>query len=121
MDLKLTTTGDLDLSTGDAQLLDGVDATRQRVSIKLRFFKGEWFLSPTFGVPYFRDVLIKNPRLDIVRRLIIQAAETEPNVDRVTELVLDYNSAGRSLTISNLTIVANDDEINFDAFEIVDL
>lgn len=119
-DIKLDGNDDLDLSTGDLQLLTGVDEVRQRVELKLRFFKGEWFLDRSFGVPWFQDILVRNPQLDVVRALLIRAIESEPNVDKVTQLVLDLNTE-RHLTIESVEILANENVINLENFQVVEL
>ena len=121
MDLKLDTSGDLDLSTGDAVLLDGIEEIRQRVEIKLKFFKGEWFLAPNFGVPWFRDILIKNPQTDVVRNLLIRAVETEPNIDKVTEITLTYDATTRALIVDTLQILANGERVDFETFQPIEL
>jgi hypothetical protein len=121
MDLKLNTTGDLDLSTGDAQMLTGTQAARQRIEVKLRFFKGEWFLAPNFGVPYFRDILVKNPQTDVVRNTLVKAIETEAGVDKVTEFVLEYSPTSRTLNISSFRALVDGDFVDFANFELVEL
>lgn len=121
MDIQLNNDGDIDLSTGDLVLIDGVDEARQRVQIKLRFFKGEWFLAPSFGVPWFRDVLIKNPQTDVVRNLIVKAVESEAGVDKVTEIVLEYAPETRKLTISSLRALVDGEFIDFSNFQLVEL
>lgn len=99
MDLLLDTAGDLDLTTNDFQLVDGVDAVRQELQIRYRFFLGEWFLDPTEGVPYVRDVLKKAPNEAQVRALLIEVARTTPGVAAVDNIELDLDVATRTLTV----------------------
>ena len=100
MDLLLNDDGDLDLSTNDFQLVDGVDAIRQELQIRYRFFLGEWFLDPDEGVPYVRDVLKKNPNLARVRALLTEVARTTPGVASVDNLDLDLDVGTRTLTVT---------------------
>ena len=100
MDLLLNAAGDLDLTTNDFQLVDGVDAVRQELQIRYRFFLGEWFLDPDEGVPYVRDVLKKNPDLARVRALLTEVARTTPGVANVDNLDLGLNVATRTLTVT---------------------
>lgn len=106
MDLLLDTAGDLDLTTNDIQLVDGVEAVRQELQIRYRFFVGEWFLDPTEGVPYIRDVLQKNPNEAQVRALLTEVARSTPGVESVDAISLDLDTATRTLTVS-LDLQAN--------------
>ena len=100
MDLLLNAAGDLDLSTNDAQLVDGIEAVRQELQIRYRFFLGEWFLDPTEGVPYIRDVLKKAPNEAQVRAMLAQVAQSTPGVASVDGIELDLDSGTRTLTVS---------------------
>lgn len=100
MDLLLDSAGDLDLSTNDLQLVDGVDAVRQELQIRYRFFLGEWFLDPDEGVPYIRDVLKKNPNEAQVRALLTEVARTTPGVASVDNIELDLDAGARQLTVT---------------------
>jgi len=99
MDLLLNAAGDLDLTTNDLQLVDGIDAVRQELQIRYRFFVGEWFLDPEEGVPYIRDVLKKAPNESQVRALLAEVARTTPGVASVDNLTLDLDAATRVLTV----------------------
>lgn len=58
-DLRLKD-GDLLIHDFDLSLTDsGSDSLAQRLSIKLQFFKGEWFLDTDFGIPYFQEIFVK--------------------------------------------------------------
>ena len=100
MDLLLNSAGDLDLTTNDFQLVDGVDAVRQELTIRYRFFLGEWFLDPDEGVPYIRDVLKKAPNEAQVRALLIEVARTTPGVASVDNIELDLDVGTRTLTVT---------------------
>lgn len=100
MDLKLNAAGDLDLSSNDVELLDGVEAIRQQLQIRYRFFTGEWFLDPDEGVPYIRDVLRKSPNEARVRALLAEVARTTPGVVSVDSIALDLDASLRQLTVT---------------------
>lgn len=100
MDLLLATSGDLDVSTNDFQLVDGLAAVVQELQIRYRFFLGEWFLDPDEGVPYIRDVLKKAPDDAQVRALLVEVALTTPGVTEVVSLELEIDSAARTLTVT---------------------
>jgi len=100
MDLALTTAGDLDLAENDLALVDGLEAIRQELQIRYRFFLGEWFLDRGEGVPYIRDVLKKNPNEGQVRALLAEVARTTPGVTEVQRIELDLDAAQRLLTVT---------------------
>lgn len=98
-DLKLTTSGDLDLSTNDLQLVTGIEAIRQELQIRYRFFLGEWFLNTDEGVPYIQDLLKKNPSEARVRALMAEVALDTPGVEQIQNYTADLDAAERRLTI----------------------
>lgn len=94
-------------SDGDLQL-DGarlarhaltVDAIRQAVVVRLRTFRGEWFLDESTGLPYFRSILVKNPNTNLVRSLYRDALLTTPGVRSVESLELALDRGTRTLRV----------------------
>jgi hypothetical protein len=100
-DLKLNEqTGDLDVGAdGDLSLVDGIDAIRQHLKIRLQFFRGEWFLDTRLGVPYFEEILRKSPDLNVVQSLFRDVIRTTPGVVEITEFALDYEGTTRTLSL----------------------
>lgn len=113
-DLKLDlTTNDLDLSTADLQIVTDDDAIVQHLVIRFQFFKGEWFLDRRVGIPYFTDVLIKNPSLANVRNLITQTILTTPGIAELQELTLDLNSTTRKLDVAFIALKDDGEILDF--------
>lgn len=78
-----TVDGDLALVNGQLNLTTN-QATHIAHSLRnrLRFFAGEWFLDTRLGVPYFQLVLVKNPDVDVIRRLLVSViTETSPLIE----------------------------------------
>jgi hypothetical protein len=98
-DLKLNGEGDLDMTGGGAALVSGNDETIQNVKIRLRFFRGEWFLDNRLGVPFFADVLVKRPDLQLVEFDLLSAITATPGIAQVTAFSLDWSRAARSLRV----------------------
>lgn len=104
-DIGLGDDGDLDTSTGDLVLLSDVDAVRQDVDIRLQFFRGEWFLNLDEGIPYYEEVLVKNPKLGAIKSIFIDAILSTPLVSAVNDLVLEYDAVLRTLAVTcSLTV-----------------
>jgi hypothetical protein len=113
MDLKLdTATDDLALLDGDLVLADGLDAIAQDLRSRLRLFQGEWILDTAAGVPYYQDILKKNPNPQIVAGVLQNAILNTPGVLELLKFDLDFVTATRSLKI-DFEVRAREGVINF--------
>ena len=81
------------------------DETAQRLAIKYQTFLGEWFLDTRIGIPFFRDVLVKNPDLAIIRELFLEVAQDDPAIAEIRTFELDIGDPPRSLSISIAAIL----------------
>lgn len=101
--LRIIPAGDLALVQGSPVLLGDTDATRvqyirQRISARFKFFLGEWFLDKRKGVPYYRDVFVKNPNRPLIRSLFLRVLKTTPGVLSVAKFAMTYNERTRELS-----------------------
>lgn len=87
---------DWDLSTGDLQLTTGLAAIRQAVYIHLSFFRGEWFLDREAGVPYFADVLKKNPNPNVLQSVFRRALLEVTGITSVDSMTVAQSPATRT-------------------------
>lgn len=99
--------GDVDLTEPDPVtgkrsvfLLTGALYVRQKITVKLKFFLGEWYRDKREGVPYYRDVFVKNPNLDLIRSIFKAVIKTIPEVKSVDNLNLVYDPIDRILAVS---------------------
>lgn len=96
--VDLQFTNDLTVFKGDLVLLSHDDADGQSIRDRLATFIGEWFLDLEFGPDYRADILVKNPRLDVVAAILKD--EILKSVDGIfTEFSATIDS-NRLLTIS---------------------
>lgn len=98
LDLALTTSHDLDTSSLDLQLVGGAEQVRQQLLIKLKLWKGEWFLDTEFGTPYLQEILGKQLTLSgalaAVRASILE-------VEGVRQILLfDYSFSNSTRRLS---------------------
>ena len=91
-DIALDKDGDLYFNEdGDMRLINGIEYVRQKISIRLKWFLGEWYLNLVLGVPYYEKILIKNPnRLDVIGYLKRQVLTTE-GVERLESFNLEFS------------------------------
>ena len=80
-----------------------------RYVLKQRFqmFLGEWFLDTREGVPYYRDILIKNPDEAVVRSIFRQVILDTQDIDSVRSLTIQINGAQRLLICDFVAVAAD--------------
>ena len=106
LDILLTPDGDLNITeNGDIQLTESV---RQTVRIRLLWFFREWRFAPQFGIPYFEDVLIKNPNITRIRTHIRREVLSVREVIDIRDLRLEINAQRRKARIS-FVVVTNEE------------
>jgi len=120
MDFALTVPQhDIDVSSGDLEILGTVDSIAQNLRIRLQFFLGEWFLDRRLGVPYYQQILVKNPGTNLVRSVFRKAITTTPGVISLDALETDYEGTTRTLTVAfTVTVQGTDEPLDF-SFEFI--
>lgn len=106
-DIALTASGDLDLSTGSVRLVEGIAAVAQRIRIRLRRFRGEWFLDVNAGVPYFQDILSRKYKQALVEGILRSEILSTPGVLSILEFALDFDGRTRTLSL-NFRVLTED-------------
>lgn len=94
-DLKLNDDGDLDLSSGDAEIIDNLS---QAIKVRLRWHKGEWLVNKAYGVPYFDNVLGQKYDRSYIETDIFQVFDDITGLDEVNDL--DVKKDKRTLKVS---------------------
>ena len=87
---------DLIVIDGNVPLYSGLD---QRIDCMLRTFRGEWWLDPTIGVPYFEEILKKNPDMSVVRQAFASVILSVPGVQEITRLDVKFLRPTRALRV----------------------
>lgn len=91
--------GDLELVNGSPRVASGSEYALQKAKVRCQFFLGEWFLNSKEGIPYFRDVLIKNPNPDTVRNLFRRTILSVPGITAVNSLSYTLDTKTRVASI----------------------
>jgi|WetSurMetagenome_2_1015567.scaffolds.fasta_scaffold200359_1 hypothetical protein len=94
----LIVNGDLTLTLDSNP--NGTNPVLQNILQILRFYYGEWFLDNTKGIPWFQQILVKNPSLAKIESILINGILGVPGVTQLTEFTLTPNFAQRTLKIS---------------------
>ena len=106
LDILLTPDGDLHITeTGDISLTDSV---RQAVRIRLLWFFDEWRFWPATGVPYYEEILVKNPNLDRIRRIVRDEAMSVDEVLDVKNIKIDLDKPARKAKITFEVVTAEE-------------
>lgn len=100
-DIKLDgTTGDLVFKDDDLVLVADLDAIAQDLRLRIGFVQGEWFLDEELGVPYWTEILVKDPNLVAVQEIFRRTLLETEGVLAVEELTLNYNASARTLGVT---------------------
>lgn len=76
------------------------ESVAQHLRIRMQFFLGEWFLNLREGVPFYRDILVKNPSTQTVRAIFRRVVLSTPGVEALTAFDLRLDKAARSLDLA---------------------
>jgi hypothetical protein len=99
-DLVLNTSGDLDLVSRRLRLTTrGEEALAQKLRVRLSLAQGDWFLDTRVGVPYYTDVMGKQPK-GAVEALLRGVIATCPGVAAIDRFVFTVDGATRRATLS---------------------
>lgn len=97
MDILLDKTGDIKLSPdGDILLTNSVT---QSIMIRLKWLEGEWRWKRGEGLPYFNNLLIKNPDTDYFESEVREKIFEVEEVTDVKDVSIVFDSRTRQATI----------------------
>ena len=91
---------DLLVQNGDLVIVSGRAAIQQDIIQRMSFFAGEWFMDNTQGLPWFQQILVKNPDQGIVDAIFRNVIFGVPGVVSLTQYSFKPNLAARLLNIS---------------------
>lgn len=92
------------------KVLRGAVAVAQRIKVRFRWFLGEWFLDQAQGVPYFEDILVKNPDPILISFIFRQVLLSTPGVKSVQSFSATLDAGLRHLT-ADFQATLDDDTI----------
>lgn len=99
IDLKLDSSGDLDLRRNDLTWMDGAERVHQQLQIKLKLWRGEWFLNTAFGTPYLQQILGKQITLNGALAALKNSILEVDGVREIAQFNYDFDRQTRRLTV----------------------
>lgn len=78
----------------------GTNNVQQDILQRLSFFLGEWFLDNTIGLPWFQQILVKNPDISKIDALFVNTILGTPGVVNLASYSFTPNFAQRTLKIA---------------------
>jgi hypothetical protein len=118
--IKLNSSNDVYFDEfGKIVFISGINSDeeiKQRLQIKLKTFKGEWFLDTEHGVPYFFDILgTKNIDLNILESFLKSAILEVDGVKQIIQSNIDYKPKERQLIYNFQASTINNTSITLEA------
>lgn len=110
-DLFLDETGNISLRKSET-LDELVDLICQRVKCRLQTFRGECYLDRNMGVPYFQEVMKKNPDLGKVRSLLAATIVGVEGVKSLEELKIKFDASTREYKVIFRALADNGNVVN---------
>lgn len=99
LDIALTTSHDLDTSSLDLKLVDQAEQVRQQLVIKLKLWRGEWFLDTEFGTPYLQQILGKQLTLSGALAALRKSILEVEGVRQILSFSYSFSNSTRKLTV----------------------
>lgn len=93
-------THDLARDSRDIVLVDGSLLVRQRLSIALQLFKGEWFLDADAGVPWLQEILEKGVAVAVIDAILREKIVGTPGVNRILTYSSEIDAATRTVSVA---------------------
>lgn len=94
------TTHDMAYSGYDGSTVSSAAQVRQNLKIRLLLIRGEWFLDSRIGLPYFEEILVKNPDFSAIDVTIKATILETPEVEEILSYSSSFDRTSRKLSIS---------------------
>lgn len=99
-DILLNSQHDIDISNLDLSIVSGADSVAQALSIRLQFFKAEWFLDTSVGIPFYTNIFVKNPNFTHIETLLKAEILSVENVRELLKFETEYIAAERKFVVN---------------------
>lgn len=100
IDYELDSTGDIYFENFNVVMASDADQLAQRVSIRLKTIKGEWFADPKAGIDYYEDVLGKNKNNVAISNIFKAEILNTPEITAITQFDILQDTSTRQIKIT---------------------
>lgn len=102
MDILLDPSGDLRITRkGDIVL---GDSAAQKIRVRLLWFAGEWRWDVDEGMPYFENLLVKNPNIDYFESKVREKIFEVKEVTEVKNVAVTFDNKSREAVIRYIAL-----------------
>lgn len=98
-DLLLGDDHDFIVRNSDLVIITDAERVRQNIDVKLKLWRGEWFLDTEFGTPYLQSILGKQITLNGAVSAIKQSILEVADVNSITEFSYNFIRSERRLSV----------------------
>lgn len=93
--------GDLALTPDgrDLQLVSGPQKVLQSIRMRFALYKGQWRYDRNAGMPYFDEILVAGPSVELVRRRFYDMLIETDGVSSVQSLSLRFDSEAATIYV----------------------
>ena len=98
-DIFFDDTHDMALTGADIAFANETTIVTQRLTIRLQFLLGEWFLDNTKGLPYTQFILEQGSSLDDIYSLFKKEILQTEDVENLVSLEFTHDTEGKSLRV----------------------
>lgn len=100
--------GDIALTADgrDLQLVSGPQKVLQSIKQRFALYQGQWRYDRSAGLPYFDEILVAGPSVELVRRRFYDLLLNTDGVISVQSLALRVDSAGGTLYVDFVVLTS---------------
>ena len=93
-------THDLIYTGADLSMVDELDQIEQSLKERLLFYRQEWFLDTTSGLPLYDEILVKNPNVPNIENIIKAEIMDTPGAVELLSFKSEFDAQARSYSVS---------------------
>ena len=109
-DLALTDAKNLRMTTTNGEYV------AQKIETTLSFFYGEWFLNYVLGIPYFQDIFVKNPDINLVNTIFRNAIINIEEVEEIIKFETEFDTSLRQYSLDLEVRIITGDTVTFQTY-----
>lgn len=97
-------------AAGNLKVVTDNEAIAQHAKQRLLFYRGEWFLDVTAGMPWFQNVYVRPHNPAVIESVIKREILDTPGVAELSSFSMDINERKRSIEVLEATALSTLDK-----------